>query len=97
MKAVKRVEIVIGAREVEPLLERLAVVGVADYTLVRGVAGQGGRGTRRDDELTNAFTNVYLIVACDAAVVRDVVDAVRPALARYGGMCLVSDALWVLH
>ena len=87
----------LAARRARKLLEQLAAVGVTDYTLVRNVAGKGQRGSRWDDELTDVFTNVYLIVACDDAFLWEVVNAVRPALARYGGMCLVSDAMWVIH
>lgn len=79
------------------VLDGLAALGVTDYTLVRNVAGQGQRGMRWDDELTDVFTNAYVIVACEDSRLSEVVNAVRPALARFGGMCLVSDAMWVVH
>ena len=44
-----------------------------------------------------AFDNTLLLIACAADEVERVVEAVRPVLARRGGMCLVSDAAWVRH
>lgn len=97
MTPVKRIEIVVGATELDALTERLEHAGADAYTVVRNVAGQGDRGPRSDDELSDVFRNVYLVIACAPERVGEVVEAVRPFLRRYGGMCLVSDAAWVLH
>ncbi|MCC6130940.1 MAG: transcriptional regulator, partial [Acidobacteria bacterium] len=37
------------------------------------------------------------VVACDEAELAPLLESLRPLLSRYGGMCLVSDALWVRH
>ena len=43
------------------------------------------------------FQNSYVLTACTEEQLEQVVAAVRPVLKRVGGVCLVSDALWVLH
>ena len=43
------------------------------------------------------FRNVYIVIACSPERCTRIVEAIRPFLRRYGGMCLVSDALWVAH
>lgn len=97
MQPCKRIEIVVE----EPLLRRLIAalqpLGVSGYTVIRGVSGGGDRGERRGDELTDVFSNCVVIVACDAAQAVAVTDSVRPLLAASGGICLVSDAMWLKH
>jgi len=97
MKPIKRVEIVVGQHELEPVIEALEAVGVDGWTVVRNVGGKGERGLRSENELTDVFRNAYVVIACSAEKVPGVVEAVRPFLRRFGGMCLVSDAQWVIH
>jgi nitrogen regulatory protein PII len=95
--AVKRVEIITDAREMREVCEVLAARGVSGWTIVRDVAGQGERGSRTGDDLTDVFSNSYLLTACAPERVEAIVESVRPILKRRGGVCLVSDALWVRH
>ncbi len=97
MKAVKRVEIVTDAIELDRVLELLDQSGVSGYTVIRHVEGKGQRGVRSGDDLTRVFQNSYVLAACTQDEVARVVAAVRPVLQRVGGMCLVSDAHWLLH
>jgi nitrogen regulatory protein PII len=97
MKAMKRIEVVVGALELEALTDQLERAGADGYTVVRNVAGKGDRGLRSDDELSDVFRNAYIVIACSPERAAAIVEAIRPFLQRYGGMCLLSDALWVLH
>ena len=97
MKPVKRVEIVVEAVEINNFLALLKQVGVVGYTIIRHVGGRGERGERRPDEFVYEVENVYFIVACDEAQANALVAAIRPMLVKSGGMCLVSDAIWVIH
>lgn len=97
MKAIKRVEIVTDAIELDRVLELLDQSGVSGYTVIRNVEGKGQRGVRSGDDLTRVFQNSYVLAACTPDEVARVVAAVRPVLQRVGGMCLVSDAHWLLH
>ena len=97
MKPVKRVEIVVEASQINDYFEILKQVGVGGYTLIRQVGGMGERGERRPGDFAYEVENAYLIVACDAAQAEALVAALRPMLVNSGGMCLVSDAIWVVH
>lgn len=97
MVAVKRIEIVADATQLEPLLERLRDCGAPGWTVLKNVAGFGGRGERDADQPTDVLGNVMILVACDEALAKTIVDRVRPILTRFGGICLVGDALSAKH
>ena len=97
MKPVKRVEVVVEAAEINNFLSTLKQVGVGAYTLIRQVGGLGERGERRPGDFVYEVENAYFIVACDELQAEALVAALRPMLIKTGGMCLVSDAMWVIH
>lgn len=97
MRAVKRLEIVVARLAVPALVEALEKAGVDGYTVVDHVSGKGERGVRSDDEPTDALANGLVLTTCDAAALDRLVAAIRPLLKRFGGVCLVSDAAWVVH
>jgi nitrogen regulatory protein PII len=97
MQAVKRIEIVTDALEMPELTEVLTKKGISGYTLIRDVVGQGGRGYQSGDDLADAFKNSLLLIACNPDQVSVIVEVVRPIIKKRGGMCLVSDAQWVIH
>ena len=68
-------------------LERIGVVG---YTIVPSATGRGERGVR-------CAGAAMMTIACDAFQTSQVIEAMRPILKRYGGICLVSDAMWMIH
>lgn len=57
----------------------------------------GHGGTRGGDAFSGAFDNSYIVIACDENESVQIVETVRPILKRLGGICLVSDAMWVKH
>ena len=98
MKPCKRIEIIIEAPQAQRLTEVLRELGAAGYTLIPDVRGSGDRGERRADELSGDSSNCLIIIACDNQVTVDtILEAVRPLLSRSGGVCLVTDALWLRH
>lgn len=97
MRACKRIEIVIERLFTRRLVELLGQVGAPGYTLIPQASGQGDRGLRRADDPNDTQTNCVCIVACDEALASEIVEGVRPLLSEAGGVCLVSDALWVKH
>ena len=98
MKACKRLEIVIEKPMAQRLADQLLESGAPGYTLLDHAIGQGDRGLRGADEPTGTETNVVFVVACETdADVEKIVEGIRPMLTRSGGICLVSDALWVQH
>ncbi|MCS7088760.1 MAG: hypothetical protein NZL91_08700 [Thermoflexales bacterium] len=97
MRAIKRVEIITDALEIERVAQLLEQHGVTGYTIIRDVIGKGERGIRRGDELSGVFKNSYLLTTCEPEQLPAIVEAVRPILKQRGGVCLVSDAMWVKH
>ena len=68
------------------------------YTVIYHAGGLGDRGWRRADEPTGTSTNCVFVIACDdERIVDRIVEGVRTILSRSGGICLVSDAMWVRH
>ncbi len=94
MKPVKRIEIVIEEVEQDDLVAQLDRIGVVGYTVVPGAGGRGERGVRY--ESLQGLGNVLMTIACDEVQANKVIEVIRPILKRYGGICLVSDALWVI-
>ncbi len=97
MIKVKRIEIVIDAVGLPEILRLLDASGTSGYTVIRDATGSGERGLRGGDELSDVFKNAYVMTACAPELTAQIVEAVRPTLRRLGGVCLVSDADWVLH
>jgi len=98
MKPCKRIEIVIEEPLASRLARLLAELGAPGYTVLPRASGMGDRGLRRADDPTGNSTNCVFVIACDDdEKVRKIVDGVRPVLAKSGGICLVSDAMWVRH
>jgi nitrogen regulatory protein PII len=96
MIPVKRIELVMQQDAVKDVVTQLDALGVSGYTLVRDVLGRGERGLRAGIDL-GAFQYNLVIVSCSAEQVDPIVQLMRPYLKRFGGMCLVSDAAWVIH
>jgi PII-like signaling protein len=97
MQAVKRLEIIIDTPEVTALLAVLREHGVSGYTVFGSVTGAGDRGERRNDEPGGGSGNTCILTAAPPEKAAALVEAVRPILKRRGGICLVSDAHWVIH
>ena len=98
MQAIKKVEIIIDYQELPRLLELFKKDGTeVGYTVIKEAFGSGGRGEMAGDGLSGAFTNSYLLIACSEDEANRIVEIVRPILKRFGGVCLVSDAMWVKH
>lgn len=97
MRPIKRIEIVIDSLELHKLLKILEQAGVSGYTVIRDAAGKGDRGARAGDQLTDVLKNSYIITTCAEEQLQPLVEAIRPLLKRFGGICLVSDAQWVVH
>ncbi len=98
MQAVKKVEIIIEYLELPRLLELIKKESITvGYTVIKEAVGSGGRGDRAGDGLSGELTNSYILIACSEDEAQRIVEIVRPTLKRFGGVCLVSDAMWVKH
>ena len=94
---IKKIEIITDYAFLNRLLQLIDATGVSGYTILKDVAGKGLRGTKDGHGIAGGFKNCYIMACCDEKEARKVVEAVRPLISRYGGICIVSDAHWVIH
>ncbi|HBH23640.1 MAG TPA: transcriptional regulator [Cytophagales bacterium] len=97
MKPLKKIEIIAGAIESKKVEKILKEHQITDYSVITGVRGRGGRGDRDGDGLTDAFQNRMLIVACPEEDFEKFKEPLRNFLKKAGGICLVSDVMWLNH
>ena len=98
MRPCKRLEIVLERTQSERLEQALRSAGAPDFTMLQNAGGSGDRGYRRADDVTDTDENCVFIVAVeDESLIQSIIEEIRPILQRFGGMCLVSDAHWVVH
>lgn len=97
MQSLKRIEIIVDAPEVPSLLKALNAIGVTGYTIFHDLTGSGERGDRRNDEPGGGSGNSCILLAVEPGKIDALVEVVRPILRRRGGVCLMSDAQWLIH
>ena len=97
MIPVKRVEIIVDELEMPKVLKLLDDAGVSGYTVIKDATGKGDRGLREGGDLTGVFANSYVMTACPGEKLELIVQSLRPILKQRGGVCLVSDAQWIVH
>jgi nitrogen regulatory protein PII len=98
MRACKRIEIVVERSQMDRLIRAIGEGGATGYTVLLNAGGSGDRGHRRADDVTDTDENcVFIVAADDDDTVNAIVERVQPILEVYGGMCLVSDARWLVH
>ena len=91
----KRFEIVVGIEQLGQLTEILEKASVRGYTTIKNVGGLGSRGVRDPDDVLMEQENVMVVLACKDDQAQRIVTELRPVLKKMGGMCLISDCLWL--
>ncbi|MEC4988098.1 MAG: transcriptional regulator [Oscillatoria sp. PMC 1068.18] len=97
MQEVKKVEIIVSSLEIEEVLQILDNIKVSGYTVIKNTSGKGDRGVS-DDDLDRVFSNSYILTVCtNEKQLNQLVEIITPLLKKVGGICLVTEANWVLH
>ena len=97
MKVVQRVEIITGQQEFPKVMGVLEACGVTGYALLRNVLGKGDKKVNSIDPLTGEVENLMIVTTIDDESLNGLIESLRPILKKFGGSCLVSDAMWVIH
>ncbi|HAV40334.1 MAG TPA: transcriptional regulator [Aquificaceae bacterium] len=97
MEPMKKVEVVVDSVHLNKVLEVMEKHGVSGYTVIRDVLGKGERGLMAGDELTDVFRNSYVFTVCSEETAKKIAESLRPILSRVGGICIISDVLWLTH
>jgi len=92
---VKRVEIIANCLDIKTVIKEMEQVGIDGYSVIRGVSGRGKHGKTREESHIDSMTSCYIMAACPDEKADALIKAVTPLLKRFGGLCLVSDALEV--
>lgn len=94
---IKRIEIITDSVYQKKLVELIDLTGVSGYTVLRDVAGKGLQGHKDGHGIAGGYKNCMIIVYCSVEEAHKVVDSIKNLILTYGGVCVVSDAHWVLH
>lgn len=97
MKVVKRIEIITGPQEFHQVIDVLEQSGVTGYAVLSQVLGKGDKKVDSWDSLTGEVQNLMIVTTILEEKLQQMIESLRPVLKRFGGSCLVSDAMWVIH
>lgn len=97
MKSIKKVEIIVGRKESEKVMNLLKKMGISGYTKIKNVEGAGDKFDRDGNYPSDVFTNNYIIVGCTNEEFEKIKEPLRQLLVENSGVCMVSDTLWLNH
>lgn len=97
MRDIKKVEIVAESDFLPKIVGLLEKENINGYTVIRNASGKGDKGVRDGYGLTDVFQNIYILLACSEEELERIREPLRALLKRIGGMCLISDAQWLIH
>jgi hypothetical protein len=89
----KRIDLFITDRELARICEAIRRAGAPGYSVMRHVTGRGLAGEISEAmDFSGLGANAHVIVFCTPEQADAVRSAVKPVLARYGGVGFVADA-----
>ncbi len=94
---IKKIEIVTDGVMLNRLVTAIDKTGVSGYTVLKDVAGKGLKGNNEGHGIAGGYKNCYIMVCCNLDEAIAVTEAVKPIISKFGGICIVSDAHWVIH
>ncbi|MCB9883284.1 MAG: transcriptional regulator [Planctomycetes bacterium] len=97
MKKVEKIEVVIDAPHSSQVVAVFEKHGLGGWSRIREVSGFGERGERGCDDITGVTNNHLLVTTCAPEALPRLLEELRPLLERHGGVCLVTEARWLMH
>lgn len=92
MKPAKKIEIVIESLQEPKVMRLLKELDFCGYTVLRDVGGLGTHGQHdAGHAFTDALTNSYIITVCSQEKAKQLASQIKPLLAKFGGICFMSD------
>ncbi len=89
----KRIDLFIADRELTQICRAIRQAGAPGYSVMRHVTGLGLGGEISEGmDFSGLGANAHVIVFCTAEQAEAVRGALRPLLARYGGVGFLSEA-----
>lgn len=96
MKKMKKIEIIIESIYLNRLLGLFKKRKITGYTIIRDIEGSGGHGLKTADEFSDILSNNYIFTVCEEEKLEEIKEEIRSFIKKYGGKCIVSDALMLL-
>jgi hypothetical protein len=96
MKSMKKVELIIEAVYIKRLLELFKKHEINGYTIIKDIEGRGGHGLKTADDVSDVFTNIYVFTVCEENVFISMKEEIRTFVKKYGGKCIITDAMVIL-
>jgi hypothetical protein len=96
MKSMKKVELVIEAVYINRLLELFKEHGINGYTIIKDIEGRGGHGLKTADDVSDVFSNIYVFTVCEEEIFLSMKEKIRAFVKKYGGKCIITDAMVIL-
>lgn len=93
----KKVEVIIESIYTNRVFELFKVNGVTGYTIIRDIEGCGSHGLKTADEANDLPSNNYIFTVCEEEKFEKMIEKIRSFIDRYGGKCIISDSLVLLH
>lgn len=86
----RRIEILVDAPLLKPVLELLRTAGATGYTVLPTLKGEGLSGGWTDDQISSAEAKVMVLAVAEAATAERLLELIEPQLSLLGIIVLVS-------
>ncbi len=87
----RRIEIIIEAPLLEKVITEVQACGAKGYTVLRGHAGKGEKGSWQLGQISPAQHMMIVIIIADADITDRILSRLAEDLALYSGVVSVSD------
>jgi nitrogen regulatory protein PII len=94
LQPVKKLEIVIHDGEIPAITKVFSKCGISGYTIIPNIMGRGAGGLSGDDLQGNSY---IMAICTEEAQATAIMSKLEPILKRMGGICVVTDANWIVH
>ena len=96
MKSMKKIEMIIESIYLNKVLDLFKEKDITGYTIIKDIEGSGGHGIKMADQFSDIQSNNYIFTVCDNSKFEEIKEEIRAFTKRYGGKCIVSDAMMLL-
>ncbi len=93
----KKIEIVTDYVSINKFTAKFDELNVPGYSIIKDVLGKGSQGNKDGHGLMAGSKNCYMMLCCEDSDVQRILVAIKPLIKTYGGMCIVSEVLFMHH
>ncbi len=94
---IKKIEITVESLYQQKIIEAIETTGAPGYTILKEVEGKGKHGIKDGKGISDGYKNCMVIVYCNQEETTGVINVIKPLIAKYGGICVIQDAHWVIQ